>query len=90
MSKAKKYRKKPVIVEAFRYKGLITPSVPDWVRDAIRIGKLHIGMFGFLWIRTLEGELVAHAGDYIVKGVKGEIYPVRADIFKQTYEEVKE
>lgn len=90
MSKAKKYRKKPVIVEAFQYKGLITPSMPDWMRDAIRNGKLHRGVFGFLWIRTLEGELVAHAGDYIVKGVKGEIYPVRADIFKKTYEEVEE
>jgi len=41
-------------------------------------------------IHTLEGFMLAHKGDYIICGVKGELYPCKPDIFKQTYEEVKE
>ena len=41
-------------------------------------------------IQTLEGLMLAHTGDYIICGVKGELYPCKPDIFKQTYEEVKE
>ena len=40
-------------------------------------------------IHTLEGDVKANRGDYIIKGVKGEFYPCRQDIFEQTYEEVK-
>lgn len=39
---------------------------------------------------TLEGTMIAEVGDYIIKGVRGEIYPCKPDIFEQTYEEVKE
>ncbi len=41
-------------------------------------------------IKTLEGDMVANPGDYIIKGVKGEIYPCKPDIFELTYEEVME
>lgn len=43
-----------------------------------------------LTIKTLEGDHLAKAGDYIIKGVKGELYPFKPDIFEQTYEEVIE
>ena len=47
---------------------------------------------GPVWceIKTLEGTMVAKAGDYIIKGVKGEIYPCKADIFEETYEPVND
>ena len=90
MSKAKKYRKKPVIVEAFRYEGRFNPSIPEWARQAIGNRVLCADCFGRLLVRTTRGDLIAHAGDYIVRGINGELYPVRADIFKKTYEEVEE
>lgn len=44
---------------------------------------------GTLLIRTLEGDHIASVGDYIIKGIKGEIYPCKPDIFEKTYEEVE-
>ena len=63
--KTKKYRKKPVIIEAYRTDKEVV-------------------------IHTLEGDLTAQPGDYIITGIAGERYPCRADIFEETYEEVKE
>lgn len=92
-----KYIKKPVIIEAFQLNknGLV---VEDWFWDAVDKGDIIIHDFDKLlsfnpaWceIKTLEGTMVAKAGDYIIKGVKGEIYPCKADIFKKTYEPVNE
>lgn len=45
---------------------------------------------GKLKIKTLEGVMTADIGDYIIKGVNGEFYPCKPDIFEKTYEEVKE
>ena len=91
-----KVRKKPVIVEAFKLndRGLIGE---DWFWDAVsrndiithNFGK---GYFEPAWceINTLEGVMVAKSGDYIIKGIQGEIYPCKPDIFGMTYEEVSE
>ena len=49
----------------------------------------HDKIKGGLIIKTLEGEHLASIGDYIIKGVKGEFYPCKPDIFEQTYEELK-
>lgn len=86
MIKAKKYRKKPVAVEAFQFNDETTvEDMPQWAVDAVNRGKL-----GYWFVRTLEGILVFTKNSYIVRGVKEELYPVRQDIFEETYEEVED
>lgn len=77
-----RYRKKPVVIEAFRL-GFNTP--PDWYIEAVKKGIVN-DRFATKLIETLEGEMRAEPGDYIIKGVKGELYPCKADIFDATYE----
>ncbi len=82
--RTKKYRKRPIVVEAIRY-------TDDIDKNALLKWLGRDGYFredGALVIRTLEGEMVAPIGHYIVKGIKGEAYPVAPDIFERTYEEV--
>lgn len=83
-----KYRKKPVVIEAFQYKGNHEQeSDPDWLKEAIK--KDEIGFeYGQMIIDTLEGTMVAVKDDYIIKGVNGEIYPCKPDIFEKTYNPV--
>ena len=78
-----KFRKKPVVIEAFRW---TTDEVPAWWLKAkgIRIDT----QSGSAFIPTLEGTHEARTGDYIIQGVKGEIYPCKPDIFEMTYEPV--
>ncbi len=79
----KKYRKKPVVIEAMQWTGENTGRVFDFVGyDCLVNHKLVIN--------TLEGKHYASVGDYIIKGVQGEFYPCKPDIFEQTYEEVQE
>ena len=78
-----KYRKKPVVIEAFKW---MTDEVPDWWK---KVTDITIDTStGSAFIPTLEGTHEARKGDYIIQGVKGEIYPCKPDIFKMTYEEV--
>ena len=82
-----KYRKKAVVIEAFR---LGVDNMPDWFMDKVTQDDvlLHEDEFGlYADIHTLEGWHHASYGDYIIKGVKGELYPCKPDIFKETYEE---
>lgn len=80
-----KYRKKPVVVEAVQWTGENEKEIFDFInwRNAEMQGKT-------LVIHTLEGNHNASAGDYIIKGVKGEFYPCKPDIFEATYEPVEE
>ena len=78
------YRKKPVVIEAFRY-GYIR-TLPDWFQDDPRV----IFQLDHVKIKTLEGTMIANKGDYIIKGIQGEIYPCKPDIFEATYELVEE
>lgn len=87
-----KYRKRPVVVNAFKLneRGLVEE---DWFWDAVSENKIITHYFGkyhpepaWCEIETLEGVMIARAGDYIIKGIVGEIYPCRADIFEDTYE----
>jgi len=83
------YRKKPVVVEAFKWTGGPDPEDdPVWVVNAIRAGIIYIVPHQppVLLIRTLEGEMTAQVGDYIIKGTKGELYPCKPDIFEDIYE----
>ena len=86
------YRKKPVEIEAVEFRGfghsqgngfdLISWVDPD--------GNKAWGYNGDFLIETLEGVMTARPGDYIIKGVQGEFYPCKPDIFLQTYEPVEE
>ena len=86
------YRKKPVVIEAFK---LGVDYIPDWFMDAVTANQVILRgtSSGFNHvadtnadIHTLEGWHHANYGDYIIRGVKGEIYPCKADIFDMTYE----
>lgn len=94
-----KYRKKPVVIEAFQYDGDLKGYdsqyyVPDW---AVKAFKNKVMFFDGLdsespptelFIKTLEGVHHASVGDYIIQGVNGELYPCKPDIFEKTYEVV--
>lgn len=93
-----KYRKKPVVIEAFR---LGEDDMPDWFMDMVSYNAiiLHLesrnlssskSVEGFCLIKTLEGEMRGECGDYIIQGIKREIYPCKPDIFEATYEAVNE
>ena len=94
-----KYRKKPVIIEAVQ---LVNPisldpeDHPQWFVDAVMNNTIKVvrgaftGNVKFAEIKTLEGTMTADLGDYIIRGVKGELYPCKPDIFEKTYEKVME
>lgn len=84
------YRKKPVVIEAVEWNPSAPPtSLPDWLWDRTLLNaRLFDAETGNLTIRTLEGDMVARPGDWIIRGVKGELYPCRPDIFAATYEPV--
>ena len=84
----KRYRKRPVVIEAFRLGHDELPSAEEnWWEG--RVPWWEPGdPDGSLRIPTLEGVHLASQGDWIIKGVKGEVYPCRDDIFALTYEEV--
>ena len=91
-----KYRKKPVEVEAFFFNVDVDTIAPKWFTQAIVDEKIwidrsivdgHARIYGCT-INTLEGRMHAKLGDYIIKGVNGELYPCKPDIFRKTYEPV--
>jgi hypothetical protein len=89
-----KYRKKPVVIEAFRWTGGPDQTEdPDWIVAAIVAGSVRFEDNGTavvaLLIDTLEGTHKANQGDYIIQGVRGELYPCKPDIFAATYELVE-
>ena len=81
-----KFRKKPVEIEAFIY---WYDNRPDWFSDKVTSNDI-VTYQTHCDIKTLEGIMRADAGDYIIKGVKGEIYPCKPDIFQMTYEPVND
>jgi len=90
-----KFRKKPVEIEAVRFLGAtasteIDGPEPDWYAAARTIDRGELGALNFvdgkMAIKTLEGEIYASPGDWIIRGIKGELYPIKADIFNATYD----
>ena len=91
------YRKKPVVIEAQRWDGTAVGATPiiDWILD-------NYGTASYacneecsgtdaghrIAILTLEGRMKASPGDYIIRGVQGEFYPCKPDIFEATYESI--
>lgn len=93
-----KFRKKPVVIEAVRWTGLNIEEVMPFFGDISKLpnpegwvtpGIGHTPGMGTLDIPTLEGMMIASAGDWIIKGIKGEFYPCKPDIFEATYEQVE-
>jgi hypothetical protein len=91
-----RYRKKPVVIEAFR---LGEDVCEQWFRDEAKLGRVKLyakdgwpyagGNEFSIWaasIETLEGTMTAIAGDWIIRGTKGELYPCEHEIFRQCYE----
>lgn len=87
-----KFRKKPVVIEAWQYTGDgFQSKAPAWVL-AWRLGpgeQVRLQQNNTLRIPTLEGDHTASIGDWIIRGVKGELYPCKPDIFDETYEAVE-
>lgn len=79
-----KFRKKPVIIEAVQLTPLSLSEVEEFVGGDLEVRG------GEVIIATLEGAMHASPGDWIIRGVQGEFYPCKPDIFEQTYEEVSE
>lgn len=87
-----KYRKKPVIIEAVQHFGNMgshTAAIPVWLIEACVSGVVFARGSETI-IKTLEGEHKVSDGDYIIRGIKGELYPCKPDIFEATYEAVRE
>lgn len=83
-----KYRKKPVEVEAWQIGS--DEKKPAWLLGAMANDVALERVDGSGWlIRTLEGDHIGNVGDYIIRGVKGELYPCKPDIFEHTYEVVE-
>jgi len=91
----KKYQKKPGIIEAVKWDGNNFKEIEsfvdnDYLRKAYREGFEGNEEHAQVVIPTLEGAMIANIGDYIIKGVEGEFYPCKPDIFHKTYEKVNE
>ena len=78
-----KFRKKPVVIDAIQWTGKNYDEVSTFAYDSERTVFISENN---LIITTLEGDMIANVGDWIIKGVKGELYPCKPDIFEETYE----
>lgn len=85
----KQYRKKPVTIEAVQFDGLNPTEIKDFVGENCEVEIYDNEVtppVARIVIHTLEGDMEVSRGDYVIKGVKGEFYPCKPDIFQQTYE----
>lgn len=98
MSQYRMFRKKPVVIEAIQWDGSIESAqdVIRWSGNRIGYRSESIGnpdeskrsKTVWLVVYTIEGNMQAQPNDWIIKGIKGELYPCKPDIFEATYEEV--
>lgn len=92
-----KYQKKPVVIEAIQYNNLNKEEIDKFVGKDLKYeiydAAYQVGVASpvrVLYIETLEGVMEARPGDYIIKGVHGEFYPCKPDIFNETYVRVSD
>ncbi len=88
-----KFRKKPVVIEAVQWgTNYRFSEVPNWLKAAIdnSINGGVLRCVDDIHVFTLEGVMVASPGDWIIRGIKGELYPCKPDIFAATYETVSD
>jgi len=92
--RALKFRKKPVEIEAIRVRDALYAAahvwtdLPDWLRQHYEIGNV-VFAATFVQIRTLEGVMTGNFDDWIIRGVEGEAYPCKPNIFEATYEPIE-
>ena len=79
-----KFRKKPVVIEAVQWKGDNLKEAQLFCPDIIQLFDTHLSIF------TKEGVMTCDLNDWIIRGVVGEFYPCKPDIFEQTYDPVYE
>lgn len=79
------YVKKPIMIQAVHWLGNNVMTIMAFAGD-----KVTINPDKTLTVHTLEGDVTGVVGDYIIKGIRGEFYPCKHDIFKETYDEVVE
>ena len=81
--------KKPVIVEAVQFTGDVAnvQFLEEWSKGNVFLSTKDPSK---LYVETIEGQVYTYVGSYVVKGVAGEVWPIRKDIFEDTYEIVKE
>lgn len=79
-----KYRKKPLVIDAWRTND---PVMPDWAIQAERQDLLNLRLL-YVWDYLHQTWVKFEIGDWIIRGIKGELYPCKDDIFKATYEKV--
>ena len=82
-----KFRKKPVVIEAVQWTGKNLDEVNRFIGDG-QDDELRPGVP--ILIETSEGDMTAQVGDWIIRGIKGELYPCKPDIFAATYEPVED
>ena len=82
------YRKKPVVIEAIQFNGKNAEEIEQWSNNNVKAGPASedTSTRDYLEIETLEGTMTAQPNDYIIKGVNGEFYPCKPDIFEKTYD----
>ena len=82
------YRKKPVVIEAIQFNGKNAEEIEQWSNNNVKRGLVSEDTLTkvYLEIETLEGTMTAQLNDYIIKGVSGEFYPCKPDIFEKTYD----
>jgi len=89
-----KWQKKPLVIEAFKWTGSLgtrEESAPPWFTDAICTEDISFVLgTDQLSIETLEGTFFVSPGDYVIRGINGELYPCKPDIFHKTYDKVEE
>ena len=86
-----RFRKRPVEVEAWEFTREALKSTDSWVRlygNELHLISQYAGEVLYIEIDTLEGTMRANLGDYIIKGIQGELYPCKPYIFKATYEKI--
>lgn len=90
MSAPAKFRKKPVVIEAMQVTFANRDEAAEWCAGKVEASAPSGAVYapGFVAIETLEGTMWADGGDWIIKGVAGEFYPCKPDIFAATYEPV--
>jgi len=85
----KQYKKRPVVIEAIQFNGLNWRECLQFMSDEILIFTQDMSTRNHIEIETLEGVMKASVDDYIIKGINGEFYPCKPDIFNKTYEAVE-
>jgi hypothetical protein len=80
-----RFRKRPIVIEAWQWQGQPIDNWPPWVTWGASVDEANTRR---LTINSLEGRLSADLGDWIIQGIRGELYPCKPDIFTETYEPV--